>query len=172
MALSFATGTAWGTFSLLIPIAVSICSGDNRVYLIPSISSCLCGAVFGNNTSPISDTTVLVSSAVQMPMLMHVSTQLPYACTVAAVSIVGYLVAGYSNGNLGLTLGLSFVLLFVVLYGIYRWQRAHGVKELHVTVDEKGKDIEMVDMKGDVKPNENEAEEMALEVSTIPNTIS
>ena len=84
MALSFATGTAWGTFSLLIPIAIGICSGDNSDYLIPSIASCLCGAVFGNNTSPISDTTILVSSAVHCPFLMHVSTQLPYAATVAA----------------------------------------------------------------------------------------
>ena len=173
MALSFATGTAWGTFSLLIPIAVSICSGDNRVYLIPSISSCLCGAVFGNNTSPISDTTALVSSAIQCPFLMHVSTQLPYASTVAAVSIVGYLIAGYTQGNLGVTLGVSFVLLFVVLFCIHMWQKNHTVKE-HKTVelDEK-KEIEMEEMKvTDEKSNENEVDEVVINVSSIPDNNS
>ena len=173
MALSFATGTAWGTFSLLIPIAVSICSGDNRVYLIPSISSCLCGAVFGNNTSPISDTTALVSSAIQCPFLMHVSTQLPYAATVAAVSIVGYLVAGYTQGNLGVTLGVSFVLLVVVLFCIHAWQKNHTVKEHNTMgVDEK-KEIEMQELKiTDEKSNENDLDEVVVNVGTIPDNNS
>ena len=173
MALSFATGTAWGTFSLLIPIAVSICSGDNRVYLIPSISSCLCGAVFGNNTSPISDTTALVSSAIQCPFLMHVSTQLPYAATVAAVSIVGYLVAGYTQGNLGVTLGVSFVLLVVVLFCIHAWQKNHTVKEHNTMgVDEK-KEIEMQELKiTDDKSNENDLDEVVVNVGTIPDNNS
>ena len=140
MVLSFATGTAWGTFSLLIPIAVNICSGPNQKYLIPSIASCLCGAVFGNNTSPISDTTILVSSAVNCPFLMHVSTQLPYAGTVAAVSIIGFLIAGYSGGNLVLTLVASFALLVVVLCVIYFVQRSKKIPE-------KKLDIEMNDMK-------------------------
>ena len=151
MALSFATGTAWGTFSLLIPIAIGICSGDNRDYLIPSIASCLCGAVFGNNTSPISDTTILVSTAVRCPFLMHVSTQLPYAATVAAVSIVGFLVAGFSHGNLLLMYLVAISLLIIILLCIFWYQKMHAVRS-------KEMEVEMTDLKKKGEDEEQEAE--------------
>ena len=87
--------------------------------MIPSIASCLCGAVFGDNTSPIADTTVLVTSAVNCPLLLHVSTQLPYAGTVAAISMVGFLVAGFTKGNLLVTLMVSLVLELLVCIFLY-----------------------------------------------------
>ena len=167
MALSFATGTAWGTFSLLIPIAIGICSGDNRDYLIPSIASCLCGAVFGNNTSPISDTTILVSSAVHCPFLMHVSTQLPYAATVAAVSIVGFLVAGFTRGDLLITYAVAVPLLVVVLLGVHWWQRMHAVpaKEMEVEMaDLKKKEDEE---KAGGKPEDNEEGKLETEIAVV-----
>ena len=180
MGLSFATGTAWGTFSLLIPIAVSICKGDNEVYLLPSIASCLCGAVFGNNTSPISDTTILVSTAVQCDFLVHVSTQLPYASTVAVISIIGFLVAGFSKGNLALTLGVSFGLLFCVLLVIRFYQKSHTVPQLPIVdnSDEKKKEIiedgiKMVDMESkDEKPLDNEVLDMDIEEIRVSNLSS
>lgn len=175
MGLSFATGTAWGTFSLLIPIAVSICKGDNEVYLLPSIASCLCGAVFGNNTSPISDTTILVSTAVQCDFLVHVSTQLPYASTVAVISIIGFLVAGFSKGNLALTLGISFGLLFCVLLVIRFYQKSHTVPQLPIVDngDEKKVGIEMVEIEEkDKKPEDNEVVDLDVEEIRVSNISS
>lgn len=175
MGLSFATGTAWGTFSLLIPIAVSICKGDNEVYLLPSIASCLCGAVFGNNTSPISDTTILVSTAVQCDFLVHVSTQLPYASTVAVISIIGFLVAGFSKGNLALTLGVSFGLLFCVLLVIRFYQKSHTVPQLPIVDngDEKKVGIEMVEIEEkDKKPEDNEVVDLDVEEIRVSNISS
>ena len=158
MALSFSTGTAWGTFSLLIPIAVSICSGDNRKYLVPSIASCLCGAVFGNNTSPISDTPILVSSTLDCSFLVHVSTQLPYAVTVASVSIVGFLVAGFSGGNLAITWGVSLCLLFVVFLCIFLYQKNHSLHPRTMSVEDnevkKEVEVEMENMS--IKPEGND----------------
>ena len=115
MGLSFSTGTAWGTFGVLIPIVVDICKSEDPIYLKPSLAACLCGAVFGDNTSPISDTTILASSSTQCSFLLHISTQLPYAILAAAVSLVGFVVAGYSRGNLLVTLLVTIVLLAVSL---------------------------------------------------------
>ena len=135
MGLSFSMGTAWGTFGVLIPIVVKICSGDNVKYLESSLASCLCGSVFGDNTSPISDTTILASSSTQCSFLVHVSTQLPYAVTVAAVSVVGYIVAGYSGGNVAVTLITSIVLLLAVLGVIYMTQKNHSVAPASLDIE-------------------------------------
>lgn len=158
MGLSFSTGTAWGTFSLLIPIAVGICSGESRRYLVPSIASCLCGAVFGNNTSPISDTTILVSSTLNCSFLMHVSTQLPYAVTVASVSIIGFLVAGFTEGNLAITWGVSLGLMFIVLLCITMYQKKNSLQTRTMNVEDnevkKEVEVEMEDLS--TKPEGND----------------
>ena len=158
MALSFSMGTAWGTFGVLIPIVVKICSGDNVKYLEPAISACLCGSVFGDNTSPISDTTVLVSSSTQCSFLVHVSTQLPYAMTVAGISIIGYLIAGFTC-NPWISLGVSVVLLVLVLGGVWYWQKKHVVSSAAF-------EVEMQDLDKEKKKGEGE-EEMAEEQQTI-----
>ncbi len=91
--LAFATGTSWGTFGILIPIVLSIFpTGELQVI---GISACLAGAVCGDHCSPISDTTIMSSAGAQCNHINHVSTQLPYAITVAAVSFVSFIIAGF-----------------------------------------------------------------------------
>ena len=92
--LSFATGTSWGTFGILIPIVLSVFSADNPLTIV-SISACMAGAVCGDHCSPISDTTIMASAGAQCDHINHVSTQLPYAMTVAGVSAVSYVIAGF-----------------------------------------------------------------------------
>lgn len=92
--LSFATGTSWGTFGILIPIVLSVFSADNPLTIV-SISACMAGAVCGDHCSPISDTTIMASAGAQCDHINHVSTQLPYALTVAGVSAVSYVIAGF-----------------------------------------------------------------------------
>lgn len=93
--LAFATGTSWGTFGILIPIVVAVFSGTNEQMMIISISACMAGAVCGDHCSPISDTTIMASAGAQCNHVNHVTTQLPYAITVAAVSFVTYIIAGF-----------------------------------------------------------------------------
>ena len=92
--LAFATGTSWGTFGILIPIVVFAFEGNNETMMIISISACMAGAVCGDHCSPISDTTIMSSAGAQCNHINHVTTQLPYAITVAAVSFVTYIIAG------------------------------------------------------------------------------
>ncbi len=92
--LSFATGTSWGTFGILIPIVLSVFGADNPLTIV-SISACMAGAVCGDHCSPISDTTIMASAGAQCDHVNHVSTQLPYALTVAGVSAVAYIIAGF-----------------------------------------------------------------------------
>ncbi len=93
--LAFATGTSWGTFGILIPIVVAVFAGTNETMMIMSISACMAGAVCGDHCSPISDTTIMASAGAQCNHVNHVSTQLPYAVTVAVVSFVTYAIAGF-----------------------------------------------------------------------------
>lgn len=107
--LAFATGTSWGTFGILIPICIAAFpEGSLRII---SISACMAGAVCGDHSSPISDTTIMASAGAQCNHVNHVSTQLPYAMTVAAVSFVCYIVAGLTQG-LGLL--VSGIICWVV----------------------------------------------------------
>ena len=105
--LAFATGTAWGTFGILIPIVVAVFAGTNETMMIMSISACMAGAVCGDHCSPISDTTIMASAGAQSNHVNHVTTQLPYAITVAAVSFVTYLIAGFvKNAFICLPIGI------------------------------------------------------------------
>lgn len=123
--LSFATGTSWGTFGILIPIVTGVFNptADNMSTLfIICISACLAGAVCGDHTSPISDTTIMSSTGAQCKHVDHVSTQIPYAMLVAAVCLIGYLVAGFVQ-NVYIVLFGSLVLLLAVLTVIYLIQK-------------------------------------------------
>ncbi|MDR2193146.1 MAG: Na+/H+ antiporter NhaC family protein [Treponema sp.] len=119
-ALSFATGTSWGTFGILIPITINICDIVAPHLSIISLSSVLAGSVFGDHCSPISDTTILSSTGAQCRHIDHVSTQLPYAVTVASACFIGYIIAGFT-APLGatistlITLSSSFGILFALL---------------------------------------------------------
>ena len=92
--ISFATGTSWGTFGILIPIVLSVFKAGDPLMFI-GISACLAGAVCGDHCSPISDTTIMASAGAQCKHVDHVSTQLPYAITVAAISFVMFVIAGF-----------------------------------------------------------------------------
>ena len=110
--LAFATGTSWGTFGVLLPIVCSIFpSGELQII---AIAACLAGAVCGDHCSPISDTTIMASTGGQCDHINHVSTQLPYALTVAGVSFVGYVIAGFVQ-NAWIVLPLSLLMMFAVL---------------------------------------------------------
>ena len=116
VALAFASGTSWGTLGILIPIVCAIFPADSRLLII-GISACLAGAVCGDHCSPISDTTIMASAGAQTDHLRHVSTQLPYAMTVAAVSFVTYIVAGFvQNAVISLLVGVALTVaaLFVI----------------------------------------------------------
>lgn len=95
--LAFATGTSWGTFGILIPICVAIFEVGDPLRII-SISACMAGAVCGDHVSPISDTTIMASAGARCKHVRHVTTQLPYAMTVASISAGAYVVAGLAHG--------------------------------------------------------------------------
>ena len=116
--LAFSTGTSWGTFGILLPIVVGINLPGNL--LIITIAACLAGAVCGDHCSPISDTTIMASAGAQCDHINHVSTQLPYAMLVAAVSFVGYCIAGFVQ-NAWAILAISFILLCAVLFGLKKF---------------------------------------------------
>lgn len=114
--LSFATGTSWGTFGILIPIVLSLGLADSNMTII-SISACMAGAVCGDHCSPISDTTIMASAGAQCNHINHVSTQLPYTLTVAAVSFVAYIIAALVKSWL-IALPISIVLMIGTLFVI------------------------------------------------------
>ena len=115
--LAFSTGTSWGTFGILIPIAMEVITLTPETYqmLVLCIAAILSGAVGGDHASPISDTTILASAGAQCNHLEHVETQAPYVLTVSACCIVGFLVDGFTqNGWLGLA--VSFACLVLVMF--------------------------------------------------------
>ena len=117
LGLAFATGTSWGTFSILIPIIIAIFGGVESSILVISVAAVLAGSVCGDHISPISDTTILSSTGAACNHIDHVSTQIPYALLVAAVCFVGYAIAGFTvNGWLALL--ICIVLLIGILYFI------------------------------------------------------
>lgn len=114
--LAFATGTSWGTFGILIPIVVAVFSGIDHQLMIISISACMAGAVCGDHCSPISDTTIMASAGADCNHVNHVSTQLPYASVVAAISFVVYILAGFCKSALiCLLVGMALIVGLLLL---------------------------------------------------------
>lgn len=111
--LSFATGTSWGTFGILIPIVAAIFDPTDELLYI-GMSACLAGAVCGDHCSPISDTTIMASAGAQCNHINHVNTQLPYAIFVAVISFIGFIIAGFVQ-NIYIVLPLMFAILFLAL---------------------------------------------------------
>ncbi len=118
--LAFATGTSWGTFGILIPLVLAVFPYEMGTISILSISACMAGAVCGDHCSPISDTTIMASAGSQSNHINHVSTQLPYALTVAGISFATYVIAGLLTKvnlaiialpiGIALTIGTLFVI--------------------------------------------------------------
>ena len=109
-AIAFATGTSWGTFGVLVPIAVTILGGSGTLTIL-TVSATLGGAVYGDHISPISDTTILASAGAECNHVEHVNTQLPYASAVAVIAAITYLVAGA-------VVGLGSVLSCLILWAV------------------------------------------------------
>lgn len=116
--IAFATGTSWGTFGIMVPIAIDFAHAVNPAFTIPMIAAVLSGSIYGDHCSPISDTTILSSIAAQCNHIDHVSTQLPYATTSAVAALIGFLVTGVvasvTSSYLAIS-GLSLAAAFVVL---------------------------------------------------------
>ncbi|MBE7031207.1 MAG: Na+/H+ antiporter NhaC family protein [Ruminococcaceae bacterium] len=114
LGLAFATGTSWGTFGILIPIVLAVFPEMSQMLVI-TIAASLAGAVCGDHISPISDTTIMASTGAQCDHINHVSTQIPYALIVAAVSFVGYILAALIQ-NVYIVLPITIVILLAVLF--------------------------------------------------------
>ncbi len=110
--LAFATGTSWGTFGILIPICIAVFPAADPLRII-SISACMAGAVCGDHISPISDTTIMASAGAECKHVHHVSSQLPYALTVAIVSFLTFIVAGFTH-----TLGMVTSAIISWIFGM------------------------------------------------------
>ncbi|WP_299787788.1 Na+/H+ antiporter NhaC family protein [uncultured Shewanella sp.] len=114
---AFSTGTSWGTFGIMLPIAADMAMGTHTNMMLPMLASVLAGAVFGDHCSPISDTTILSSTGANCHHIDHVITQLPYAVIVALISLAGYTVLGFTESLIAgfVTCSVLFVCSIVIL---------------------------------------------------------
>ena len=127
--LAFATGTSWGTFGILIPIVCYIFDPSDPIFYI-GMSACLAGAVCGDHCSPISDTTIMSSAGAQCVHVNHVSTQLPYAITVAVISFICFLIAGFvQNAVICLAIGTLLIVGFFAVLCMMKKQIGDTKKE-------------------------------------------
>lgn len=115
--MAFSTGTSWGTFGIMLPIAGDIAAATDVSMMLPVLAAVLAGSIFGDHCSPISDTTILSSTGAGSHHIDHVLTQLPYALMIAGISIVGYLVLGFTGSAIFgfLAATAAFVVLIIVL---------------------------------------------------------
>ena len=116
-AMAFSTGTSWGTFGIMLPIAAAMATNSAPELLLPCLSAVMAGAVCGDHCSPVSDTTILSSTGAKCNHMDHVTTQLPYAATVATASAVGYIVVGFTESGLAgfvTTAAVLVALVFIV----------------------------------------------------------
>lgn len=127
--MAFSTGTSWGSFGILLPIAGSIIIQAAPEMLLPALAAVLAGAVFGDHCSPISDTTILSSTGAQSNHMDHVLTQIPYALTAAAIAAGGYIVIGVT-GSLALALGFIGIVLAILFVS---WSKRTTILEKHDT---------------------------------------
>lgn len=114
-AMAFSTGTSWGTFGIMLPIAGDMAAASDIALILPMLSAVLAGSVFGDHCSPISDTTILSSTGARCKHIDHVATQLPYALAVASVSVVGFIVIGFTSSlSLALMACMAMFTLMIV----------------------------------------------------------
>lgn len=133
--LSFSTGTAWGTFGILIPIVVVVVQAldpsMSTNLIVITLSATLAGSVFGDHCSPISDTTILSSAGSGCLHIEHVSTQLPFALITASSAFVGYIIAGLT-GNLLLSFGSALIMMIVILSYLHLRNAKHDPYDVHL----------------------------------------
>ena len=133
--LAFASGTSWGTFGILIPLGLAITESHPEL-ATPIIAACMAGAVYGDHCSPISDTTIMASAGANCNHVSHVSTQLPYATTVAAVSTISYLIAGFTSSPV-IPLIVGVVLLIGTLFFLRSSKGAYRINDAALTASGK-----------------------------------
>lgn len=126
--LAFATGTSWGTFGILIPIVVAAFQETDPQLMIISMSACMAGAVCGDHCSPISDTTIMASAGAQCFHLNHVNTQLPYAITVAGISAVTFIVAGFTRNMFICWIVGAVLIVGTLMFAKKREQKKYGAE--------------------------------------------
>ncbi|MFY9189068.1 MAG: Na+/H+ antiporter NhaC family protein [bacterium] len=134
--IGFSTGTSWGTFAIMIPIAVPLAQAVDIAYLIPSVAAVLSGGTFGDHCSPISDTTIMSSTGGACHHVDHVNTQLPYAVTAAALATVGFITTSFLPSG-WLVLALSLALFFVVTKFLHAFWN-DGVPEAQMAQEHSG----------------------------------
>ena len=125
--LGFSTGTSWGTFAILVPIVIDMFASTDQNMMVISVSAVLAGAVCGDHISPISDTTIMSSAGAQCNHINHVSTQMQYALIVAAVSAIGYIIAGITKSWI-ISLLISAVLLVAIFLVINHLSKKNDIK--------------------------------------------
>ena len=135
LGLAFATGTSWGTFTILIPIGVTIVSGDETLIYI-TIAAILSGAVCGDHVSPISDTTILASTGSKCNHIIHVQTQMPYALLVALVSFIGFILNGFIKKSF-IVLIICMILLVGLLLGLHLLSKNKEKKRMNLENENK-----------------------------------
>ncbi len=113
--MAFSTGTSWGTFGIMLPIAGDMAGATDLALMLPMLSAVLAGSVFGDHCSPISDTTILSSTGARCKHIDHVATQLPYALSMALVSIVGFVTIGFTSSLMLALVASSVVFIMVIL---------------------------------------------------------
>jgi len=117
--MAFSTGTSWGTFGIMLPIAGDMAGATDLALMLPMLSAVLAGSVFGDHCSPISDTTILSSTGARCKHIDHVATQLPYALAMALVSIVGFVTIGFTSSLM--TALLASTAVFVAVIFVFKW---------------------------------------------------
>ncbi|OOF88276.1 Na+/H+ antiporter [Rodentibacter ratti] len=116
-AMAFSTGTSWGTFGIMLPIAAAMAANAAPELMLACLSAVMAGAVCGDHCSPVSDTTILSSTGAKCNHMDHVTTQLPYALTVAASSCVGYITVGFTESGVAgfIATAVSLVILVFIV---------------------------------------------------------
>jgi Na+/H+ antiporter NhaC len=113
--MAFSTGTSWGSFGILLPIAGDIAAATDINLLLPALAAVLAGAVFGDHCSPISDTTILSSTGAGCNHIDHVMTQIPYALISAGIASVGYLIIGFTGSTIFALLAVAVLVIVFAL---------------------------------------------------------
>ncbi|MGN1043043.1 MAG: Na+/H+ antiporter NhaC family protein [Christensenellales bacterium] len=165
--ISFATGTSWGTFGTLLPIAIAVMPEANAGLYYVTLSSVLAGAVYGDHVSPISDTTIMASSGAQCNHIDHVRTQFPYATIVAVISALTYLISGFSavavksyGGMVGITLGVASVLMALTVTGLFFLDKSGKLEKLETIFRKKQKSVVYVpDVEAETAATEQKQDE-------------
>ena len=124
--ISFATGSSWGVFSIMIPIAIPM-ANEMDMNLALAIGASISGGLFGDHCSPISDTSIMASTGAAADHMEHIRTQLPYALMIALAAACGFLVTGFTENSI-LGIITTAIVLLLILFSLNKWSKSKGEK--------------------------------------------